>query len=234
MGCFLAANYRLTTSEGFKSLQFLALIHPVSGSHWRARPLWSTSCCGIAEDYARLRIHPPPDYLSAQTNEKSVFVDKQTMSPNSPAERKQNPVRANFAEPAAAPGKMQSGNAATTSPAISHGKMAAALSADCTVDSVAGGHKKLRNLWDAYLADALLAMEKMDVLATAGDFEGVRSQAQYLKDNSMVVGALGAATLCHQIEVRAAALEPLGTMLLDLRCAVEEAAFAGLRLPDEG
>src|SRR5208337_4722870 len=104
-------------------------------------------------------------------NEKSVFVDKQTMSPNSPAERKQNPVRANFAEPAAAPGKMQSGNAATTSPAISRGKMAAALSADCTVDSVAGGHEKLRNLWDAYLADALLAMEKMDVLATAGDFE---------------------------------------------------------------
>jgi len=114
------------------------------------------------------------------------------------------------------------------------GQAAAACSPDRVVDSARDNHEKLRNLWDAYLADALVAMEKMDVLAAAGDFEGLRRQAHYLKGSSMVVGALGAANLCHQIDMRAATPEPLGTTLLDLRYAVEEAAFAGLRLPGEG
>lgn len=76
-------------------------------------------------------------------------------------------------------------------------------------------------------------MARMDTLAAARDFEELRRQAHSLKGSSMVVGAGRAAALCREIETRASACQPPGTMLQDLHGAVEETEFAWARLAPE-
>jgi CheY-like chemotaxis protein/HPt (histidine-containing phosphotransfer) domain-containing protein len=106
-----------------------------------------------------------------------------------------------------------------------------------TVDPTTAPHPlqrhadNVRSLSDAYLADTQQSLAKMEELIAVGDLEGLRRQAHYLKGSSMVVGAMGAATLCHQLEKRVSALQPASMLLRELRREVEDSAFAISELP---